>query len=155
MVMANISFVVSPLFLVSRVKDPEIPAMSIWDLGIVRSVETDGSCVTVTITPTYSGCPAMDTIRADITAVLAEHGYKCDIKTVYSPPWTTEMISPLGRRHLAEVGIAPPGRADRVLCPRCAAAGPRMVSEFGSTACKALMVCSSCREPFDLFKEFN
>jgi ring-1,2-phenylacetyl-CoA epoxidase subunit PaaD len=153
--MADVGSGVSPLFLVSRVKDPEIPAMSIWDLGIVRSVETDGDRVTVTITPTYSGCPAMDTIRADITAVLAEHGYESDIRTVYSPPWTTDMISPLGRRHLAEVGIAPPGPADRVLCPRCTSGDPRVVSQFGSTACKALMVCSSCREPFDFFKELN
>ena len=153
--MVDVSSLVSPLFLVSRVKDPEIPAMSIWDLGIVRSVETDGNRVTVTITPTYSGCPAMDTISADIAAVLAEHGYECDIKTVYAPPWTTDMISPLGRRHLAEIGIAPPSRPDQALCPRCAARDPRMVSEFGSTACKALMVCSLCREPFDLFKEHN
>ena len=155
MVMADIGSVVSPMFLVSRVRDPEIPAMSIWDLGIVRSVETDGNRVTVTITPTYSGCPAMDTIRADIEAALAGHGYECEIRTVYSPPWTTDMISPLGRRHLAEIGIAPPGRPDQVLCPRCAARDPRTVSEFGSTSCKSLMVCSSCREPFDLFKELN
>ncbi len=155
MVMAEVSSLVSPLFLVSSVKDPEIPAMSIWDLGIVRSVETEDNLVSVTITPTYSGCPAMDTIRADIAAALAEHGYECDIKTVYSPPWTTDMISPLGRRHLAEIGIAPPGHREQVLCPRCAAGDPRLVSEFGSTACKALMVCSSCGEPFDLFKELR
>lgn len=153
--MADVSPLISPLFLVSSVKDPEIPAMSIGDLGIVRSVETEGSRVSVTITPTYSGCPAMDTIRADISAVLAEHGYESAIRTVYSPPWTTDMISPLGRRHLAEIGIAPPGHPDQALCPQCAAPGPRMVSEFGSTACKALMVCSSCGEPFDLFKELN
>ena len=150
---AEVSPVISPLLVVGRVKDPEIPALSIWDLGIVRSVETEGSLVTVTITPTYSGCPAMDTIRADITSSLAEHGYECDIKTVYSPAWTTDMISPIGRRQLADIGIAPPGPVDQALCPRCAAPDPRTVSEFGSTACKALMVCSSCREPFDRFKE--
>jgi ring-1,2-phenylacetyl-CoA epoxidase subunit PaaD len=140
---------------VARVVDPEMPMLTLDDLGVIRGVEAVGETVTVTITPTYSGCPAMDTIRADIAAVLAEHGYECEIRTVYSPPWTTDMISPLGRRHLAEIGIAPPGRSDQVLCPRCSARDPRMVSEFGSTACKALMVCSSCREPFDLFKELN
>lgn len=155
MVIAHVTSLTSPLFLVSNVRDPEIPAMTIWDLGIVRSVETEGSRVAVTITPTYSGCPAMDTIRTDIATALAEHGYECDIRTVYSPPWTTDMISPLGRRQLAEIGIAPPGPADVAVCPRCAAPGPKTISEFGSTACKALMVCSSCREPFDLFKELN
>jgi len=153
--MSNVSALISPLSLVGNVKDPEIPAMSIWELGIVRSVETEGTHVTVTITPTYSGCPAMDTIRADIAAALAEHGYECDIKTVYSPAWTTDMISATGRRHLEEIGIAPPGPVDLALCPRCAAPSPRTVSEFGSTACKALMVCSSCGEPFDRFKELN
>ncbi|MEX0667614.1 MAG: 1,2-phenylacetyl-CoA epoxidase subunit PaaD [Acidimicrobiia bacterium] len=145
----------SPLVLVRGVRDPEIPSVSIGDLGIVRSVETEGSRVTVTITPTYSGCPAMDTIRSDIAATLAEHGYDSDIRTVYSPAWTTDMISPAGRRQLADVGIAPPGKAVDVLCPRCQSRDPRTVSEFGSTACKALMVCSSCREPFDRFKELN
>ena len=146
---------ISPLALVSDVKDPEIPSVSIWELGIVRSVETEGSRVTVTITPTYSGCPAMDTIRSDIAATLADHGYECDIRTVYSPAWTTDMISPVGRQHLAEVGIAPPGKAVDLLCPRCKSPDPRIVSEFGSTACKALMVCSSCGEPFDWFKELK
>jgi len=154
-VTAEVSSLISPLFLVSNVKDPEIPALSISDLGIVRSVETEGSRVSVTITPTYSGCPAMDTIRSDIAAALAEHGYECEVRTVYSPPWTTDMISPLGRRQLAEIGIAPPGPADQTRCPLCAAGGARTVSEFGSTACKALMVCSSCGEPFDRFKELN
>ena len=155
MVTTSIRSPISPLALVSDVKDPEIPSVSIGDLGIVRSVATQGSRVTVTITPTYSGCPAMDAIGADIAATLADHGYECDIRTVYSPAWTTDMISPAGRRHLAEVGIAPPGKVVDLLCPRCEAPNPRVVSEFGSTACKALMVCSSCAEPFDRFKELK
>jgi ring-1,2-phenylacetyl-CoA epoxidase subunit PaaD len=146
---------VSPLLLVGAVKDPEIPTLSISDLGIVRSVETEGKCVTVTITPTYVGCPAMDAIRSDIVATLAEHGFEADVRTVYSPAWTTDMVSPAGRRQLAAIGIAPPGLAADAHCPRCQSPQATVVSEFGSTACKALMVCSSCREPFDLFKELN
>ncbi|MGH8928347.1 MAG: 1,2-phenylacetyl-CoA epoxidase subunit PaaD [Acidimicrobiia bacterium] len=146
---------VHPLDLVNRVKDPEIPVLSIGDLGIVRSVVTEGHRVTVTITPTYSGCPAIDSIRTEIVAVLADHGYEPEVKTVYSPAWTTAMISPEGRRRLGEIGIAPPVPPNQTLCPRCQSDAPTMVSEFGSTACKALMVCSSCREPFDLFKELN
>jgi ring-1,2-phenylacetyl-CoA epoxidase subunit PaaD len=155
MVTAVVHSQISPFALVGNVKDPEIPSVSIRELGILRSVETEGRRVTVTITPTYSGCPAMDTIRSDIAATLADHGYESDIRTVYSPAWTTDMITPTGRRHLAEVGIAPPGQAVDVLCPRCNAPEPRIISEFGSTACKALMVCSSCGEPFDRFKELK
>ena len=145
----------SPVDLVNAVKDPEIPVMTIGDLGIVRSVESEGALVIVTITPTYSGCPAMDTIRSDIAATLADHGFESEIRTAYSPPWTTDMISEAGRRLLLEIGIAPPGAALDARCPRCRASKPTTVSEFGSTACKALMVCSSCREPFDLFKELK
>jgi len=144
---------ISPLHVVNTVRDPEIPVMSIGDLGIVRSVVTEGNRVNVTITPTYSGCPAMDTIRSDIAAALSEHGYEADIRTVYSPAWTTDMISAVGRRLLKEIGIAPPGAVSEALCPRCESGNTKVVSEFGSTACKALLVCSSCREPFDLFKE--
>ena len=145
----------SPLDLVNAVRDPEIPVMTIGDLGIVRSVATEGARIIVTITPTYSGCPAMDTIRSDIAATLAEHGFDSEIRTAYSPPWTTDMISEAGRRLLLEIGIAPPGAAREARCPRCRASHPTTVSEFGSTACKALMVCSTCREPFDLFKELK
>jgi ring-1,2-phenylacetyl-CoA epoxidase subunit PaaD len=141
------------LQLVWDVKDPEIPTVSIGELGIVRSVDVAGLRVTVTITPTYSGCPAMDTIRSDIKAILEKSGYQVEVRTVLTPAWTTDMISAEGLRQLAETGIAPPLPAGETLCPRCTAAAPRVVSEFGSTACKALMVCSSCREPFDLFKE--
>jgi ring-1,2-phenylacetyl-CoA epoxidase subunit PaaD len=141
--------------LVSGVADPELPMLSIVDLGVLRGVEVAGSAVTVTITPTYSGCPAMDAIKADITSVLESHGFTANIKTSYSPPWTTDMISPEGRVKLAGIGIAPPGPVGDVTCPRCSAGQPRTVSEFGSTACKALMVCSNCGEPFDLFKELR
>ena len=137
------------------VVDPEIPALTIGDLGILRHVEQDGDQVTVTITPTYSGCPAMDMIRSEIERVLNNHGYQAQVKTSYSPPWTTDMITERGKARLAEVGIAPPGPRGEVLCPRCRSAQPRTVSEFGSTACKALLVCSSCREPFDQFKELR
>jgi ring-1,2-phenylacetyl-CoA epoxidase subunit PaaD len=146
---------VAPALLVNNVRDPELPVMTIGDLGIVRSVETSGRKVTVIITPTYFGCPAMEMIRGDIAATLADHGYESDIKTSYSPAWTTDMITEDGRRRLTKMAIAPPAQSSDTVCPRCRAAEPRMASEFGSTACKALMVCSSCLEPFDLFKELR
>jgi ring-1,2-phenylacetyl-CoA epoxidase subunit PaaD len=141
--------------LLNKVKDPEIPSVTIADLGILREVRVEGSEVTVTITPTYSGCPALDTIRADITRVLADHGYRCRVLTSYSPPWTTDMITVEGRVRLAEAGIAPPGPWSEVVCPRCASGSPVTVSEFGSTACKALLVCSRCGDPFHYFKELR
>ena len=145
----------TPRLLVDNVKDPELPALTIGDLGIVRSVETLGRKVTVTITPTYSGCPAMETIRGDIAATLADHGYQSDIRTSYLPAWTTDMITEDGRRRLEAIGVAPPAQPSDAVCPRCRATQPRMASEFGSTACKALMICASCKEPFDLFKELK
>lgn len=142
----------------SRVVDPEIPVLTIADLGILRGVEIAGDTVTVTITPTYSGCPAMDLIRDEITAALVEAGCSSvEVKTVYAPAWTTDWISEGGRRRLAEFGIAPPSPANEVrapvVCPRCRSTETHTVSEFGSTACKALMVCDVCGEPFDYFKE--
>lgn len=142
----------------SHVTDPEIPVLTIDDLGILREVETDGDRVTVTITPTYSGCPAMDVIRDDIRLALQAAGFEeVDIRTVFSPAWTTDWMSEAGRRKLAEFGIAPPHPATgssrpAVLCVRCRGEA-RTISEFGSTACKALMVCTECGEPFDYFKE--
>ena len=142
----------------AAVTDPEIPVLTIDDLGIIRAVETDGTSVTVTITPTYSGCPAMDVIRTDIIAALEAEGFdEVDVRTVYAPAWTTDWMTESGKRKLEEFGIAPPhpvGAVDRppVLCPRCRHTA-RLVSEFGSTACKALMVCEGCGEPFDYFKE--
>jgi len=140
---------------VARVVDPEIPVLTIDDLGILRSVETAGDNVVVTITPTYSGCPAVRQIEEDIVAALVREGSDShEVRISHTPAWTTDWISEEGRRKLAEFGIAPPTAASQVLCPRCQADHPRMVARFGSTACKALMVCASCGEPFDYFKQF-
>ncbi len=140
---------------VASVVDPEIPVLTIDDLGVLRSVETVGDRVVVTITPTYSGCPAMHQITDDIVSVLTRAGVEePEVRVTHSPAWTTEWISEEGKRKLEEFGIAPPTSLEEVLCPRCRSDNPRMVARFGSTACKALMVCSSCGEPFDYFKEF-
>jgi ring-1,2-phenylacetyl-CoA epoxidase subunit PaaD len=143
--------------LVAAVPDPEIPVVTIDDLGILRSVEEDGARVVVTITPTYSGCPAMDAIRADIESRLRDAGVgEVEVRTVLSPPWTTDWISAAGRRKLQQFGIAPPSPArllqPRVCCPRCRSLDVRELSRFGSTACKSLYVCNACREPFDRVK---
>ena len=141
---------------VASVVDPEIPVLTVEDMGIVRRVEVVDDRVEVDITPTYSGCPAMDQIASDITAALDSAGFSdITINTVFSPAWTTDWMSESGRRKLERYGIAPPGPVaedTEVLCPRCSSGDTAMVSQFGSTACKALMVCESCREPFDLFK---
>ncbi|WP_046468862.1 1,2-phenylacetyl-CoA epoxidase subunit PaaD [Allosalinactinospora lopnorensis] len=152
--------------LVAGVPDPEMPMVNLADLGILRDVgRDDAGAVTVTITPTYSGCPALDTIRDDIRARLAEHGEtRVAVRTELSPAWSTDRISAEGRRKLAAHGIAPPPeRAPRpgaghtfvplsVRCPNCGALETRELSPFGSTACKALYVCTACREPFDRVK---
>ncbi len=142
----------------AQVVDPEIPTLTIEELGILRDVAVEEGRVTVDITPTYSGCPAMDLIRRQVREALAAAGFvDVEVRTVYAPAWTTDDISDEGRRKLAAVGIAPPRRLDDVtapiLCPRCATDRVRTVAEFGSTACKALMVCERCGEPFDRFKE--
>lgn len=134
------------------VADPEIPVLTIADLGVLRDVTMEGGTLVVTITPTYSGCPAMDVIRAEVSAVVdrlwdGPH----EVRTVLSPAWTTAWMSDEGKAKLDAYGIAPPG--GEVTCPRCRTVEPRLVSEFGSTACKALYVCSSCAEPFDHFKD--
>jgi ring-1,2-phenylacetyl-CoA epoxidase subunit PaaD len=138
----------------SSVVDPEIPALTIEDMGILRDVAETATGITVTITPTYSGCPAMGQIRADIVGALeaADVG-EVEVRTSFSPAWTTDWMKPEARRKLEESWIAPPSAPEDAVCPRCRAGSPRTVSIFGSTACKALMVCSSCGEPFDLFKE--
>lgn len=148
---------------VASVPDPELPVVTIEDLGILRAVDMDaGGSVVVTITPTYSGCPAMGAIVADVRATLAERGVmRATVRTVLSPAWSTDWITTDGRRKLAEAGIAPPGpavRGGRVAiaisprCPQCGAADARLVSRFGSTACKAIYVCRACQEPFDHVK---
>lgn len=151
---------------VAAVPDPEIPVVTIEDLGILRDVTVaeDGR-VEVTLTPTYSGCPAVDAIQAEVERVLAEQGFaEATVRTVLAPAWTTDWISDEGRRKLADFGIAPPARCggaggaggvaavELVRCPQCGSADTRLLSRFGSTACKALRVCNRCREPFDHFK---
>jgi ring-1,2-phenylacetyl-CoA epoxidase subunit PaaD len=150
------------------VRDPELPMLTIADLGILRDVVEDGAHVTVDITPTYSGCPAMGAIRADVTRRLRDAGYAdVDVRTVLRPAWTTDWITADGRRKLAEHGIAPPsaaptrnpgpvpltlGRRGPVACPRCGEPDTVEVSRFGATACKALHRCPACGEPFETVK---
>lgn len=141
-----------------EIKDPEIPVLSIIDLGIVRDIELQNDQLNVTITSTYTGCPAMDMIASQIRIELATLGFKkVNIISTHSPAWTTEWISEEGKRRLREYGIAPPDKRftipqDGVECPLCHSARTRLVSEFGSTACKALYQCNDCKEPFDYFK---
>lgn len=141
--------------LVASVVDPEIPVLTIEDLGILRSVDVADDQVVVTITPTYSGCPAMRQIEDDIAAALRRAGVDdFVVEVTHNPAWTTDWITDEGHRKLRDFGIAPPTPALEVRCPRCDGEKPRMIARFGSTACKALMVCSSCGEPFDYFKRF-
>jgi ring-1,2-phenylacetyl-CoA epoxidase subunit PaaD len=146
--------------LLAQVPDPELPTVSVVDLGIARAVDVDGDRVVVTITPTYSGCPAMREIEDDVRARLAERFADVEVRTVLSPPWTTDWITEDGRRKLAGSGIAPPGVRMLPLllegrpeaCPHCGSADVEELAGFGSTACKALWRCASCREPFDYVK---
>lgn len=144
------------------VKDPEVPVLTVVDLGIIRSVEINGTDCLVTITPTYTGCPAMKVIESDIIERLAEEGLHTEVKTALSPAWTTDWITQDGRDKLEEYGIAPPqDEVDKsvlfaeptvVPCPLCKSKNTRLVSQFGSTACKAHYQCKDCKEPFDYFK---
>ncbi len=136
----------------SALPDPEIPVLSIVDLGIVRGISVNDRVV-VTLTPTYSGCPATEVIEASVRRALIEHGCEdVDIRRSLSPPWTTDWISAEGRRKLREYGIAPPQGKSRIECPRCESRNTEQVSEFGSTACKASWRCCDCLEPFEYFK---
>ncbi len=150
--------------LLDAVKDPEVPALSIWDLGILRDIQRHKEQVVVTITPTYSGCPAMDNISTDVASLLNANGYSdVTVKLVLSPAWSSEWMSAEGRKKLREYGIAPPEDAEldedgltpdaHAACPHCSSRNTRRVSEFGSTACKALFQCDDCGEPFDYFKK--
>jgi ring-1,2-phenylacetyl-CoA epoxidase subunit PaaD len=150
--------------LAATVVDPEIQVLTIEDLGILRDVSVTDDGVTVTITPTYSGCPAMDAIRDDLLAAFRREGIEdVDIRLVLSPAWTTDWMSDDGKRKLAEYGIAPPSGHSSVSrgpvrltlatrCPRCGSADTVEISRFGSTSCKALYECRACLEPFDYFK---
>lgn len=149
------------LSILATITDPEIPVLTIADLGILRDVSMHGDTVEVTITPTYSGCPAMNAITLEIETVLARAGLKARIHTTLSPAWTTDWLTDDGRRKLAEFGIAPPEHtaSRRALfgeahptCPLCGSKDTEQISEFGSTACKSLQRCRACREPFDAFK---
>lgn len=149
-----------------EVPDPEIPVLSVVDLGVVREVSWDGDACVVVITPTYSGCPAMREITQDIRQVLAHHGIgEVRVQTRLSPAWTTDWMSQKGRAALKDYGIAAPaqqaidisgisrrGAGPAIACPRCGSRETRLVSHFGSTSCKALYRCVACREPFDYFK---
>jgi ring-1,2-phenylacetyl-CoA epoxidase subunit PaaD len=146
---------------VAAVLDPELPMVTIEDLGILRDVQVRDEVVHVAITPTYAGCPAMDAIRSDIEAAVHEAlpGRRVVVRTALSPAWSTDDVTEEGRRKLAEGGIAPPRPGGAIAltltvrCPQCGSPDTRELSRFGSTACKALWVCNACAEPFDSFKE--
>lgn len=155
------------LSILNSVPDPEVPVLTVTDLGIVRDVNiiSPEKSVEIIITPTYSGCPAMDMIAANIRMILLRSGYKDVLITkVLSPAWTTDWMTEAGKEKLKVYGIAPPGRARqsdagvlfaepaKVPCPQCKSLNTIMISEFGSTACKALYKCNDCGEPFDYFK---
>lgn len=149
----------------SEIPDPEIPVISITDLGVIRNIELQSeTAIELKITPTYSGCPAMQQIETDVRKKLQSLGFSdITIQTIYSPPWTTDWINAAAKERLRAYGIAPPehttedkswltGKEKTVKCPRCRSANTRLISQFGSTACKALYQCQDCLEPFDYFK---
>lgn len=149
--------------ILEKVSDPEIPVLSILEMGVVRSARIEKDSVKVQITPTYSGCPAMDVIGDDIISALNKAGYQAKVELVLTPAWTTDWITEKGRQALENYGIAPPlgAEADKeallgnkkiVKCTNCGSRNTRLVSQFGSTACKALFQCMDCQEPFDYFK---
>jgi len=151
--------------LLEEIPDPEIPVLTIHDLGVVRKIDEINNEIIVTITPTYSGCPAMNQFEADILTTLNKQGYdKVSIVTTYDPPWTTDWLSEEAKKKLQDYGIAPPEQKttdknallvdDRksVTCPQCKSTSSKMISQFGSTACKSLYQCNDCMEPFDYFK---
>lgn len=151
------------LEIAGEVADPEIPVLSIADLGVLRDARVQGDgTVEVDITPTYSGCPAMNMIALNVEAALAAAGIAAQVKLVLAPAWTTDWMTQRGRDRLRDYGIAPPapkasrralfGLEEEIACPRCGGTATEKLSEFGSTACKSLWRCTACREPFDHFK---
>jgi ring-1,2-phenylacetyl-CoA epoxidase subunit PaaD len=153
------------LSLLSEIPDPEIPVISIIELGVIRDITIiDNTSISLKITPTYSGCPAMKQIEDDVRNKLTENGFtNITIITIYSPPWTTDWITAEAKEKLRKYGIAPPenttedkswltGKIKSIACPRCKSQNTKLISQFGSTACKALYQCSECLEPFDYFK---
>ena len=152
------------LQLLSQIPDPEIPVITIAELGVIREVLINADEIEIKITPTYSGCPAMKQMENDIKNILKKNGFeKIKLTTVYSPPWTTDWLSTEAKEKLRAYGIAPPehstqdkswlsGKPKTVNCPRCKSSHTKLISQFGSTACKALYQCEDCLEPFDYFK---
>jgi ring-1,2-phenylacetyl-CoA epoxidase subunit PaaD len=149
--------------ILKTVSDPEIPVLSIMEMGVVRFAQMKDNVAEIKITPTYSGCPAMDVIGDDIKKALKENGIESKVSLVLSPAWTTDWITPKGRKALEEYGIAAPlepeadmdallGNKKIVKCPQCGSHNTKMISQFGSTACKAFFQCQDCQEPFDYFK---
>ncbi|PLW82373.1 phenylacetate-CoA oxygenase subunit PaaJ [Kineobactrum sediminis] len=144
--------------LLDEVKDPEIPVISLWELGVLQDIAVEGDTVVVTITPTYSGCPAMTVMAEDVVTALAAAGYhSTEIVTRLAPAWSSLWMSPEAKEKLRHYGIAPPGcgstsAPEPIACPHCGSDDVRKISEFGSTACKSLYQCGDCREPFDYFK---
>ena len=149
--------------ILETVCDPEIPVLSIMEMGVVRSAKMVNDIVEVEITPTYSGCPAMDVIADDIKLAFHQKGYKANVNLILSPAWTTDWITTKGRAALEKYGIASPLSADAdkeallgnkklVKCPQCGSLNTKLISQFGSTACKAFFQCQDCLEPFDYFK---
>lgn len=146
----------------ATVPDPEIPVLTVADLGILRSVRVDNGVAIVEVSPTYSGCPAVQVIESAIEAALRSAGFDPRIERVLSPPWTTDWITETGREKLRAYGIAPPARTGNsvralfgetvVACPKCGSEASEKISEFGSTPCKAQYRCTACHEPFDYFK---
>ena len=143
--------------------DPEIPVLNVVDLGVIRDVQVHGKEINIKLTPTYSGCPAMDVIGDDLQRAFQAVGYHAHIELIMSPPWTTDWITPRGRAALEKYGIAAPleETADKdvllndkklVKCTNCGSQNTKLVSQFGSTACKAMFQCEDCLEPFDYFK---
>lgn len=160
-VLQHIDLNLAPIL--ETVSDPEIPVLSIMEMGIVRAAEMINNIAEITITPTYSGCPAMDVIGDDIKKALKEKGIEAKIHLVLSPAWTTDWITAKGRKALEAYGIAAPlepdadkeallGNKKLVKCPQCGSYNTKMISQFGSTACKAFFQCQDCQEPFDYFK---
>ncbi len=155
----------SPRSVVAQVVDPELPMLTLEDLGVLRDVRVEDDTVVVTLTPTYSGCPALATMRSDVLVALQRAGYdRADVRTALSPAWSSDWISERGRAALADHGISPPrpdhGPIDLVLmpsrppaCPLCASTDTREVSRFGTTACRSLHTCRACGETFDHVKE--
>ena len=146
---------------VSAVTDPELPVLTIADLGVLRDITEHNGAVEITITPTYSGCPAMNVITLEVELALAQAGIEGHVRTILSPAWTTDWMTQEGRDKLRDYGIAPPARTasrralfgeETVACPRCASEHTERIAEFGSTSCKALWRCLACREPFDHFR---